>query len=183
MQKTQVWSLGWEDPLEEEMATHPSTFAWKIPRTKGPGRLQSTACKKSDTAEPPSTSTHTSNPPTIQRQFLQADLWVSGLTYSLLVSSYSPSPAVISQLSALKGVSCGFPSGVVSATLTTVKFTTREPDASLDGSDRLRVSWLSLPKETILSVLSAWPFPRDVCAQGWWQRAEGRGNIIQRSNY
>ena len=34
-------SLGWEDPLEKEMATHCSTLAWKIPWTKEPGRLQS----------------------------------------------------------------------------------------------------------------------------------------------
>ena len=33
MQETQVWSLSWEDPLEEEMAIHPSTFTWKIPWT------------------------------------------------------------------------------------------------------------------------------------------------------
>ena len=31
MRETQVWSLGWEDPLEKEMATHSSTLAWKIP--------------------------------------------------------------------------------------------------------------------------------------------------------
>ena len=30
-QETWVWSLGWEDPLEEEMATHSSILAWKIP--------------------------------------------------------------------------------------------------------------------------------------------------------
>ena len=41
MQKTQVWSLGQEDPLEKEMATHSSTLAWKIPWTEEPGRLQS----------------------------------------------------------------------------------------------------------------------------------------------
>ena len=40
-QKTQVQSLGWEDPLEKEMATHSSTLAWKIPWTEEPGRLQS----------------------------------------------------------------------------------------------------------------------------------------------
>ena len=34
-------ALGQEDPLEKEMATHSSTFAWKIPRTEEPGRLQS----------------------------------------------------------------------------------------------------------------------------------------------
>ena len=31
MWETWVWSLGWEDPLEKEMATHSSTLAWKIP--------------------------------------------------------------------------------------------------------------------------------------------------------
>ena len=41
MWETQVQSLGWEDPLEKEMATHSSTLAWKIPWTKEPGRLQS----------------------------------------------------------------------------------------------------------------------------------------------
>ena len=40
--KTQVRSLGWEDPLEEGMATHSSTLAWRIPWTEEPGRLQST---------------------------------------------------------------------------------------------------------------------------------------------
>ena len=41
VQETRVRSLGWEDPLEKEMATHSSTLAWKIPWTKEPGRLQS----------------------------------------------------------------------------------------------------------------------------------------------
>ena len=41
MQETWVRSLGGEDPLEKEMATHSSTLAWKIPWTKEPGRLQS----------------------------------------------------------------------------------------------------------------------------------------------
>ena len=41
MWETQVQSLGWEDPLEKEMATHSSTLAWKIPWTEGPGKLQS----------------------------------------------------------------------------------------------------------------------------------------------
>ena len=36
-----VRSLGWEDPLEEEMATHSSVHAWRIPWTEGPGGLQS----------------------------------------------------------------------------------------------------------------------------------------------
>ena len=36
MQETQVRSLGWEDPLEKEMATHPSILAWRIPWTEKP---------------------------------------------------------------------------------------------------------------------------------------------------
>ena len=40
LQETQVWSLGQEDPLEEEMASHSSILAWKIPWTEEPGRLQ-----------------------------------------------------------------------------------------------------------------------------------------------
>ena len=45
-QEIQVWSLGWEDPLEKEMATHFSTLAWKIPMTEEPGRLQSTESQR-----------------------------------------------------------------------------------------------------------------------------------------
>ena len=41
MRETQVPSLGWEDLLEKEMATHSSIFVWKIPWMKEPGRLQS----------------------------------------------------------------------------------------------------------------------------------------------
>ena len=41
MKETQVQSLGWEDPLEEEMATHSSSLVWRIPWTEEPGRLQS----------------------------------------------------------------------------------------------------------------------------------------------
>ena len=41
MQETQVGSLGWEDPLEKEMATHTSILAWRIPWTEKPGGLQS----------------------------------------------------------------------------------------------------------------------------------------------
>ena len=41
MQETRVWSLGQEDPLEEEMATHSSILAWRIPWTEEPSGLQS----------------------------------------------------------------------------------------------------------------------------------------------
>ena len=48
MQVTGVQSLGWQDPLEKEMATHSSILAQKILWTEEPGRLQSTGCKASD---------------------------------------------------------------------------------------------------------------------------------------
>ena len=41
MRETQVQSLGWEDPLEEGIATRSSILAWRIPWTEEPGRLQS----------------------------------------------------------------------------------------------------------------------------------------------
>ena len=41
MQETYIQSLGWEDPLEEDMATHSSILAWRIPWTEEPGGLQS----------------------------------------------------------------------------------------------------------------------------------------------
>ena len=40
MRETQIRSLGWENPLEKEMAIHSRTIAWKIPWTEEPGRLQ-----------------------------------------------------------------------------------------------------------------------------------------------
>ena len=41
MPETYIQSLGWEDPLEEDMATHSSILAWRIPWTEEPGGLQS----------------------------------------------------------------------------------------------------------------------------------------------
>ena len=49
--RDEVWSLGWEDPLEKEMATHSSIFAWEIPWAEKPGRLQSMGCKELDVTE------------------------------------------------------------------------------------------------------------------------------------
>ena len=46
MQETWVLSLGWEDPLEKEMATHSSILAWKIPWMEEPGRLQSVGLQR-----------------------------------------------------------------------------------------------------------------------------------------
>ena len=47
MQEMQVHSLGWEDPLEKEMATHSSILAWEIPLIEEPSELQSMGVAKS----------------------------------------------------------------------------------------------------------------------------------------
>ena len=49
VQETWVRSLGREDPLEKEMATHSSILAWRMPWTEEPGRLQSMGLQESDT--------------------------------------------------------------------------------------------------------------------------------------
>jgi len=56
MQETRVWFLGWEDPLEKEMATQSNILAWRIPWTEETGSLHSWGCKESDMTERP---THT----------------------------------------------------------------------------------------------------------------------------
>ena len=49
MQELQIQFMGWEDPLEKEMAMHSSILAWEIPWTEEPGRLQSMGLQKSQT--------------------------------------------------------------------------------------------------------------------------------------
>ena len=51
MQETWIRSLGWEDPLEKEMAIHSSILAWKIPWTEKPGGYSPWGSKESDTTE------------------------------------------------------------------------------------------------------------------------------------
>ena len=58
MRETQVWSLGREDPLEKEMATHSSILAWRIPWREEPGRLQSTGLQRLSYFTSPSHLTH-----------------------------------------------------------------------------------------------------------------------------
>ena len=48
MWETRVQSLGWEDPLEEGMATHSSILSWRIPWTEEPGGVQSMGSQKTD---------------------------------------------------------------------------------------------------------------------------------------
>ena len=51
VQETQVQSLGQEDPLEKEMATHTSILSWEILWTEEPGRLQLMECQRTDMTE------------------------------------------------------------------------------------------------------------------------------------
>ena len=51
MRETRARFLGWEDPLEKEMAIHSRNIAWKIPWTEEPGRLQSMESQESDMTE------------------------------------------------------------------------------------------------------------------------------------
>ena len=51
VQETWVWSLGWDVPLEEDMATHSSILAWRIPWTEEPGGLQFVGITESDVTE------------------------------------------------------------------------------------------------------------------------------------
>ena len=50
-QETEARSLGWEDPLEDKMATYSSILAWTIPWTWKPGGLQSMHCKEAAATE------------------------------------------------------------------------------------------------------------------------------------
>ena len=75
MWETWVRFLGWEYPLEKEMAIHSSTLAWKIPWTEEPDRLQSMGSQKSDTTE--------------QLHFIrgqQRTRWLDGITDSVNVN-------------------------------------------------------------------------------------------------
>ena len=59
MQETQVQSLGWEDPLEKQMAIHSSILAWEIPWTEEPGRVQSMGSQRVGHDRGTNTHTHT----------------------------------------------------------------------------------------------------------------------------
>ena len=51
VQETRVQFMGWEDPLEKELATHSSTLTWRIPWTEEPGGLEPMGSKESDTTQ------------------------------------------------------------------------------------------------------------------------------------
>ena len=62
IQETGVRSLSQEDPLEEEMATHSSILAWRIPWTEEPGRMQSMGLQSQTQLSEEHTHTHTHTP-------------------------------------------------------------------------------------------------------------------------
>ena len=58
MQETRIRSLGWEDLLEEEIATRSSLLVWEIPWTEEPGRLQSMGSQEPDMTERLNNNSH-----------------------------------------------------------------------------------------------------------------------------
>ena len=75
--ETWVWPLGWEDPLEREMATHSSTLAWRIPRMEEPSGATVHGVTKSRTW--PSNFTHSLTQEDKQRKLLRIVLKLIGL--------------------------------------------------------------------------------------------------------
>ena len=78
MQETWAWSLGWEDPLEKEMATHSSILAWRTPWTEEPGGLQSVVLQRirHDWNDLAHTDTNTLNVTITTGYFLSIHTWV-----------------------------------------------------------------------------------------------------------
>ena len=116
MRETWVWSLGQEDPLEKEMATHSSIHAWKIPWTKEPGGLQSMGSQR--IGHNWVTSLHFRDICSLQSQIGDKDIQCtvlnvkpSGLSW-LCLALWLVTPFLSNSLKALvKGtVSYGFPS-------------------------------------------------------------------------
>ena len=58
MQETWIQYLGWEDPLEKEMATHSNTLVWEVAWTEEPGQDSPWSCKGSNRTERPMLSHH-----------------------------------------------------------------------------------------------------------------------------
>ena len=75
MQETRVQSLGWDDPLEKEMATHSSVLAWRIPWTEEPDGLQSMGLQR--VGHNWATNTHTQTGKQLEIQFLSCASCIS----------------------------------------------------------------------------------------------------------
>ena len=81
VQESRVRSLGWEDPLEKEMATHSSILAWKIPWTEEPGGLQSMGSQRVGHNQVTSTNTMDHGNSEIENaRFASSKCELSGIT-------------------------------------------------------------------------------------------------------
>ena len=87
MQETRVWFLGWEDPLEKEMATHSSILAWRIPWTEEPGRFLVHGGRKSQPwlSNYTTTTTHLCYLE-VPRCYTHALPWATGKVIEILLS-------------------------------------------------------------------------------------------------
>ena len=80
MQEIRVRSLGWEDPLEESMATHSSILAWRIPMVRGAWQATVWDCKESDNEW---ATRHTINLPRREECRGYTHLWIEGISKNL----------------------------------------------------------------------------------------------------
>ena len=83
-QETRVQSLGGEDPLEKEMATHSSFVAWRMPRAEDPDRLQSVGSQQVGHDQ----ATNTTTTPCCRRYSIKASVFVSSIDYELFQNSF-----------------------------------------------------------------------------------------------
>ena len=91
MWETQVWFLGWEDPLEEEVATHSTILAWRIAWTEELSKLQPRGHKESDTTERLALSLSLLLPPTSSK-LPSLFIGTISVTFSLITHSNFSSP-------------------------------------------------------------------------------------------
>ena len=91
MWETQVWFLGWEDPLEEEVATHSRILAWRIAWTEELSKLQPRGHKESDTTERLALSLSLLLPPTSSK-LPSLFIGTISVTFSLITHSNFSSP-------------------------------------------------------------------------------------------
>ena len=102
MQETQVRSLGGEDPLEKEVATHSSILAWGVPWTEEPGGLQSMDHKEWDMTEQLSVRTHTHTHKQAQGDSVQFSLSVVSDSVTPCTAARQASLSITNSWSSLK---------------------------------------------------------------------------------